>query len=320
MTKDGIALLEKIYNYIITNKGKTINMLADEMKLSRSTVQKAIHKLNLENYVIYNDNVSYPEKELQYFITEELQKYAVYNSRNIISPQELDIYIPEKKIAIEFDGNYWHSDEYKDKNYHRDKSLNCTNKGIRLIHIFEYEWNDDRKKQIIKNIIKGILIDNNKVYARNTVIKEIDTNSYREFCNKYHLQGYAPAEVKIGCFYNNELIGIMSFGKPRFNSEYEYELIRLCWVNEISVIGGTEKLFAYFKNNYEPKSIITYNNISKFTGTVYTRIGFRYQTQKDKLVKAGLGTEKQTEEEIMRKLQYHRVYDCGNLKLEWKQQ
>ena len=131
----------------------------------------------------------------------------------------------------------------------------------------------------------------------------------------------------------------MSFGNPRFNNEYEYELIRLCWKDNIKVVGGSEKLFTYFKNSYKPSSIVTYCNISKFGGKVYTSLGFklcgitetnyvwtknkfnetltRYQTQKHKLVEQGLGTEEQTEDEIMKQLGYIKVYDSGNIILEW---
>lgn len=339
-TQDSIELLEKIYNYVLNNKGKTIQEIADELRLSYSTIQKAIHNLNIEDNVTYNDNTSHEEKEIRKFVSEELGIPAVYNSKTVISPLELDVYIPSKNTAIEFNGNYWHSDEYIDKNYHRDKTLNCTKKGIRLIHIFEYEWTDERKNRIIRNIIRNTLTDNSTIiYARNTLIKEIDTEKYKDFCNKYHLQGYASANIMLGCFHNNELLGIISFGKSRFNKDYEYELIRLCWRNDVKVIGGSEKLFSYFKNNYRPKSIITYCNISKFTGNVYTRLGFvvceltepsyvwtknkfnetlsRYQTQKHKLIEKGLGTQEQTEDEIMKSLGYLKIYDCGNLKLEW---
>lgn len=338
-TQSNIKLLEKIYNYILNNNGKTLQEIANELALSYSTIQKAVHTLNLESNVTYNDSTSHAEKELRALI-EELGISAVYNSRAIISPLELDIYIPEKKIAIEFNGNYWHSDKYIDKNYHRDKTFNCAQKGIKLIHVFEYEWTDDRKRSILENIIKGNIIDNkHTIYARDTTIKEVDNEIYKNFCNKYHLQGYTNASVTLGCYYNTELIGIMSFGNPRFNNEYEYELIRLCWKDNIKVVGGSEKLFTYFKNSYKPSSIVTYCNISKFGGKVYTSLGFklcgitepnyvwtknkfnetltRYQTQKHKLVEQGLGTEEQTEDEIMKSLGYIKVYDSGNIILEW---
>ena len=338
-TQANLELLGSIYNYILNNHNKTLQEIADALGLSYSTIQKAVHTLNIEDSVTYNDSTSHCEKELRSFI-EELNVKTAYNSRTIIAPLELDVYIPEKKIAIEFNGNYWHSDKYLDKYYHKDKTFNCAQKNIRLIHIFEYEWTDERKRGIIKNIIaRSIGSNNKKIYARDTVITEVDNKTYKEFCDDHHLQGYSNAETILGCYYNNELLGIISFGKPRFNSGYQYELIRLCWKDAITVIGGTEKLFTYFKNKYKPDSIITYTNIAKFTGNIYLKLGFklcevtepnyvwtknkfnetlsRYQTQKHKLIEQGLGTENQTEDEIMKSLGYLKVYDCGNLKLEW---
>jgi len=70
----------------------------------------------------------------------------------------------------------------------------------------------------------------------------------------------------------------MTFGKPRYNRKYEYELLRYC--SSYTVIGGAEKLFSYFLNTYTPKSIISYCDLSKFTGRVYNRLGFILKNNK----------------------------------------
>lgn len=263
------------------------------------------------------------------------------NTRNIISPSELDVYLPERSIAVEFNGNYWHSELYKDKYYHINKTIDCMQKGIRLIHIFEYEWLEENNKERLKKYLSSILGSNKTtIYARNTVVKEIDNDAYINFTKINHLQGEANASVRLGLFSKNELLGVMSFGSPRFNGNYQYELIRLCWKESTSVVGGAEKLFKYFITRYNPKSIITYCDLSKFTGDVYKRLGFselgitepnyvwvsrdnkdvlsRYMTQKKKLVELGFGYMDQTENDIMHNLGYHKVYDCGNAKYEWK--
>ena len=251
---------------------------------------------------------------------------------------ELDIYIPNKMIAFEFNGNYWHS--LKDKNYHQQKTLKCIESKVRLVHIFEYEWDNNDKQNKLKNYIKDILCDKCIIHARKTHIELIDSEKAKIFLNKYHLQGYVASAIYLACIYNEEIIGVMTFGKPHFDNNYQYELLRLCWKDGIIVIGGINKLFKHFISNYNPESIVCYSDLSKFTGMGYTRIGFklvnitkpnyvwashhgnvtlsRYQTQKSKLIKKGLGKIEQTEDEIMQLHGYYKVYDCGNLKLEWK--
>lgn len=172
----------------------------------------------------------------------------------------------------------------------------------------------------------------------------MDSDITRAFEETYHLQGSANSTVNLGLYNNDELVGLMTFGKPRFNNNFEWELIRLCYKTGTIVIGGTEKLFKYFLNNYKPKSIISYCDISKFDGNTYLKLGFetsqsalttpnyvwvsperdivltRYQTQKQKLLDMGYEEFGNTETEIMENLDFIKVSDCGNLRFEWKEQ
>ena len=136
------------------------------------------------------------------------------------------------------------------------------------------------------------------------------------------------------------MAGIMTFDKPRFNNDCQYELIRLAWKSNTIVVGGAQKMFDFFIKKYKPESIVSYCDISKFTGKVYKNLGFeydgasnpnykwvntyngrvmtRYQTMKSNLVKIGFGTPEQTEDEIMQGKHYSKVYDCGNARYIWK--
>lgn len=206
----------------------------------------------------------------------------LFNTKNIIKPLELDIYIPEKNVAIEFNGLYWHSiNSGIDKYYHQLKSFKCKEKGIRLIHIYEDEWLNENKQKIIKDIIKHALniknSNENKIYARKCIIKEIDNDLYNEFCNNNHIQGSRGAQVKLGLFYNDELVQIASFGKSRFNKYIQWEWIRGCPASNNNVIGGTSKLFSYFIKNYKPKSVLCYADFNKFDGKGYKECGFEFQ-------------------------------------------
>lgn len=260
--------------------------------------------------------------------------------------QELDFYIPEKKLAIEVDGSYWHSQILKDPKYHQNKTLECLNAGVRLIHIFEYEWIQDEAREKIKQLLRNALDSNIKtIYARKCYIKEIDTDIEKEFLNSYHLQGYASSSIKYGLYsQQDELLSIMTFGVSRFNNQYQYELIRYCNKPEIRVIGGAEKLFKRFIKDHNTEQIISYCSLSKFSGGVYSRLGFdkadrfitepnyvwvpynfsddktvltRYQTQIKKLKDQGLDVYGHTEDEIMQNRGYFKIYDSGNMRFIW---
>lgn len=326
------------------DKSTSRDEAAEQLGVTRTALYEASKRFNI-NLIDYIDarsrGKSPAELELVNFIKGFYTGEIIQNTRKVIPPLELDIYIPEKHIAIEFNGDYWHSEEYVDRKYHQNKTLQCLNKGIHLIHIFEHEWNNLDKRIKLQNLLISTITERNTViFGRKTTVQEIDSDYAKEFCKLYHLQGYAASSVNLGCFYNNELVGVMTFGTPRFNTAYEYEIIRLCWKHNISVIGGSEKLFKYFLNNYKPQSVLTYVNLSKFTGNVYSRLGFelesitppdyiwfnvksldiltRYQTQKHKLLEVGLGTEENTEADIMHNLDYVRIYDSGNKRLVYK--
>ena len=323
-----------------------IEEFIDIFKISQSTAYKYIETYDLQTYINYESRSKYERQLCE--ILDSLEVNYILHNRQIIQGQELDIYIPEKKLAIEFNGDYWHSSIYKDKKYHQNKTIACAKQGIRLLHIFEYEWLDTIKRDKIIKLIKRIVSNNKecaKIYARNTYIKEISYTESKQFLDLYHLQNNTQAYIYLGCFHSktNKLLGVITLGNPRFNDNYEYEIVRLCWNPNFIVIGGTEKLFTYFVRNYNPNSIITYVDISKFTGNVYTRLGFkvidknylttpnymwvnlsthkalpRYKTMKHKLIKQGLGNKEQTENEIMSDLGYVKVYSSGNLKMHWE--
>lgn len=156
-----------------------------------------------------------------------------------------------------------HSKKGLDKMYHIQKTL-CANKyGYRCIHIFD--WDDPNK-------VISLLNKKETVYARECFVKEVEFDCAINFINTYHLQNYAKDKVRLGLYYNNELVSIMTFGKPRYNRKYDWELIRYC--SSKNVIGGSEKLFKYFLDNYNG-SIISYCDNSKFDGNTYNKLGFQ---------------------------------------------
>ena len=192
------------------------------------------------------------------------------------------------------------------------------------------------KNNKIKNFIKSSFgVFDKKFFARKCEIKEINNITYRSFCEENHLQGYSPASVKIGLFYENELIQIMSFAKPRFSKDIEWELIRECSKMNYSIVGGKRKLLKYFERKYNPKSLISYCWKDYFEGKSYTDSGFklsketkpnyfytknslsplesREKFQKHKLKKVlKKFDENLTEQENMKNNNYLKIFDYGN--------
>lgn len=258
-------------------------------------------------------------------------KYKPYNARfSIISPLQLDCYIPEKKVAIEIDDIYWHSYNHtKDKTKQLYKTKKCAEKGIRLIHFTDFEWN--AKQDICKSIILSALGKNDRIYARQCKIKEVSQNDAKDFINKNHIDGYVRSSYHLGLYYKDELVQIISIGKSRYKKD-EYELLRMCAKQNISVIGGFSKLM-----KHQPYSLVSYVDRSKFDGNGYLKAGFsligetkpnydyylgstklsRMATQKHKLPKL-LGDKfdaNKTEAENMMNAGYLLMYDCGNFKM-----
>lgn len=288
----------------------------------------SIKKIANQNDIIINQigGSSIMEREVRNYISKYFN--IICNKKTIIG-QEIDIYIPEKKIGIEFNGNYWHSENQKCKKFHQNKSLLAETKDIFIYHIFEYEW-ETKREQIINQLNNLLGINQEKIYARKCIIKNVNDTDKKLFLELNHLQGNDTSSIKLGLYYNNELVSIMTFVKPRFNKNYQYELSRFCSKAGCNVIGGASKLFKSFMNQYNPSSVISYSNIAHTRGKLYEKLGFkldkisspnyvwcknkdvksRYQCQKHKLLEQGYTGN--SEVDIMHKLGYYRIFDCGN--------
>ncbi len=284
-------------------------------------------------------HISGKELELLDFIKNNYDYIILENDKFKLDGKELDIYLPNINLAFEFNGIYWHSELYKDSNYHKYKSDRCEELNIQLIHIWEDDW--FYKKDLVKSMILNKLgKTKNRIYARKCEIKEITDNKLvRDFLDHNHIQGFVGSSIKIGLFYENELVSLMTFGKKRItmgqkNIEGEYELLRFCNKLNTNVVGGAGKLFKYFIKNYTFSEILTYADRSHSNGNLYLQLGFsfigktvpgysyydqkmnkysRFNFRKDVLVKEGYDKNK-TESEIMLDRKFFRVYNAGNLK------
>lgn len=221
---------------------------------------------------------SHLENDVYMYIQSIYNGEIIKRSRKIIPPLELDMYIPEKNIAIEVNGTYFHSTQKGVvKNYHFDKSKACQELGIRLIHIYEWEWIKHPEK--IKQLLNIALGKVTKIYARNCEIREITNAEAKPFNEKTHIQGHRPAQVTYGLFYNGELTQLMSFSKTRYNrnlGENDWEIIRGCPGSNNIVIGGVSKLFSHFIRDYQPNRVFSYCDFNKFDGKSYLALGMTF--------------------------------------------
>lgn len=316
------TMLEK---YIIDNNIMNGVELAEKIGISASGIERKIKEYGLNR--LFNYSKSIQEKRLKEYINQYFE--IENNTKKYLDGKEIDIYIPSKMIGIEFNGNYWHGEYHKDKLYHQMKSKLAEEKGIFIYHIFEYEWNTKRE-QIMNQLNNLLGLNKVKLYARKCIIKEVDNDTKSIFLEQNHLQGNDRSSVKLGLYYQDELVSLMSFCKPRFNKKYDWELSRFCSKAGCNVIGGASKLFKYFLKTYEPKSVISYSNIAHMRGNLYQILDMnllqisepnyiwykngdiktRYQCQKHKLVNQGY--KENSEADIMHNLGYYRIYDCGN--------
>ena len=216
------------------------------------------------------NNVSNPEKKLV-DILEGWGEKVVTNNRKILKGLELDIYLPKKSIAIEYNGLYWHTENRgKDKKYHYNKWLACKKLGIQLIQIWEDDWfkNSDI---IIKSLQHKLGISSQeKVFARKTKIVILNTKQARNFLNSNHIQGFASGTHYVGLNdFENKLQAVMVLKKEKNNG---LNIIR--YATDANVVGGFTKLLSYSEKDFKPSSFITFSDHCVSNGGLYENNGF----------------------------------------------
>ncbi len=333
------------YDYSFVNFTSLHDKIKINCPLHGYFEQNAYDHLNGHGCPVCGQQLSLGENEISNFIKEYGFNVQTRN-RNLILPYELDIYIPEKNIAIEYNGLRWHSEQFKgDKNYHVTKTEMCNKKGIKLIQIFEDEWLEH--KEIVKSKIKHILDLNHilpKIYARNCIIKEINYDKAKDFLNKNHIQGFVRSSIYIGCYYQNEIISVMSFKMKAKNSN-KWELTRFATDINKHCIGAGGKLFKYFIKNYNPSEVKSFADrrwtVNK-DNNLYTKLGFKldkilkpdykytieninkrfhkFNFRKNALHRKYNLPLSMTENEMAKNIKAHKIWDCGLYKYIWKKE
>ena len=311
LLKEKINLIMKEKDFVFPNNLK--DMIYDKTKriyiCNNCKKQHTFESFALSSFKCSCRKETYIEKMIKDILDEYDVNYIQWD-RKQIHPYELDFYLPDYNIGIEVHGLYWHSEvavlhefklheysdinnilkitnsnEYKDKRLKFQKSiLTKTNlaieKNIKIIHIFEDEIVN--KYNIVKSRILYLLNKiKNKIGARQCTIKEIDAKTCNEFLKDNHIQGKDNAPIRLGLYYQNELVSVMTFNRPSLSKNAEnkkdtYELSRFCNKTNLNVIGSANKLLKYFINKYNPNHIFTYSDLRWNTGNLYETLGFKF--------------------------------------------
>lgn len=287
-------------------------------------------------------STSTKEQDLFDFLKSVYSENITRKDRTVMKGKELDIFIPEKHLAIEFDGLYWHSElnGIKEK-YHLEKTRLCEKVGIRLIHIFEDEW--DTKENTVKSKLLEILgIHQKSIKVEDCIFSEPSKDEEMDFLEKNHIQGMLVSTFRYGLSFEGDLIAIMTFSRKRSAfgtsecSEGEFEMLRYCQKNGINVVGGAEALLCKFESEIRPKKLFSITDRRWDDGKVLISLGFsldhetypnywylsngcserysKYEFQKSVLEsKLEMFDPDLSEAENMRRNKFTRIWDCGNL-------
>lgn len=335
----------QVFKSISNTHLKSHNITQEEYKFRYGEIFSENFKDECKVYLdkgrvnIENNFTSKAQKEILDYISD-LGFGVINNDKKSLGGVEIDIFVPKLNIGFEYNGLFWHSEKMgKDKHYHLNKQILAKENGIKLCHIFSDEW--VKNKDIVKSKIKHILKSSEKrIYARKCTIKEISSKEKDEFLKQNHIQGTDKSKYRVGAFYNDELVAVMTFSNLRkvLGSNSEIGVFELVRFSSKNVVGIGSRLLKYFIKKYNPNKIISYAD-KRWTineDNLYKKMGFnlisetkpnywytssddkryhRYNFRKDVLVSMGYDKNK-TEIQIMDELGYLRVWDCGNYKYE----
>lgn len=367
LKKEKEELLKKQENYVVCPIcGKKFEKLAESHIKNKHHIEWDVFKNMYPGIKVMSDNmikqtidaaafgnlkvskkrfVSVYERELHDFLDSYDIKYVP--NRQILIGKEIDMYLPDFKLGIEFDGLKFHTEFFgkKSHSYHLDKTLRCNEQGVGLIHIFEDEYVNH--KDIVLSKLKHALkldLDLPKIPGRKCEIKEIIKYDAEAFLEKYHIQGFSSSTVYLGAFYKNKLVAVMTFKNGGLNN-YGWELTRFATDNLHKFQGVGGKIFSYFTKKYKPYTVSSFADrrwTTNIKDNLYTKIGFeiakigkpdyRYYNerverytrfhkmhfQKNKLITKYNLDPRLTETEMMQQLGFDRIWDCGLIKYIYK--
>ena len=363
-TQQHIEDIDKWYSFIKNPKEFIVNNyeqnprsaeLADDLGVDISTIDLYLSKIDV--YESINSIKSIMEYEIVNYLRKLKPNIAVVsNSRSIIDNYEIDIYLPEYHIGIECNPTCTHNSSIEDPwggppksyNYHKVKSDRCEAAGVFLFHIFGYQWTN--RKPVVKSMLANLVkVNSVKIYARKCSVNEVAAVECSKFLELNHLQGSTTSSIRLGLYYNDELVSLMTFGKMRStigkdNTDLSncWELSRFCSKLGYSVVGGASKLFKYFIRCNNPIQIRSFSDRAHTQGHLYSLLGFTEIRQSEANyvwvnVKSDVGYHRmnaqkrnikkflcddtidlnKTEKQIMIEHGYVQVFDSGTITWAW---
>lgn len=327
-----VISFDNIVNYKTMGITYKCNVCSNEETIPQVTFNYRSINFNTPCSVCGNFNKPWSngEKQLLSDIVE-FYKGEILTNKKIISPYTLDIYIPEFKLGIEYNGLFWHSEKGggKEHNYHKIKTDLCKTQSIRLLHIFENEYKNSKEKILSK--IKNIMgLSERGTGARKISIKPIHPINANNFLNEYHIQGGAPGSKFLGGFYNKKLISVLAYKKIG----NILDITR--YANDFKLYPGLfSKFLSYIDKNLEYEKIVTFADLRYSYGELYHTTGFtieryinpgyyytdytecyhKFNFRKENIKKKfNVDITNKTEKELMEELGYDRIWDSGKIK------
>lgn len=312
-TQDDLLKIVEISGAIVIGKLPILSGDTVIVQWPDGATRRCMVKQFIKNGFIPHPKVKLHEGEIIRFINS----LGLISVKKRFSRKEIDIYIEEKKIGIEHNGLFWHREKSKGKTYHIDKMNLINSRGIELVQIWEHEWY--HKKGQVKNLLRSKVGANKKIYARKCRFIEIDIITATEFCEKNHiLLSSANVRMAIGCFYQDSLVGVATFGNHKDGCD-EILLDRFCFESEITVVGALSK-FATMGCLFFNCDIYLWHELRLGNGHGLTKAGwceinrtdidYFYWSKGFKIIEKNDGLEN---DQILDK-----VWDCGKVKFVFK--
>ena len=285
-----------------------------------------------------NMGPSKPQLEIQEFLENYTKTILEHKFKG--SQKRFDIYLPEKDIAVEFNGLYWHSSRTQlgDRKELDKYNVGIAN-GVRTLIIFGDEWK--LQNTSVKNMLLSAIGELPRVSARSCDISVLDSSQVRDFYVENHVLGAPSSSTHFGLSFKGELVACMSFGvlrSDRKNTDSRHwELTRFSASK--TVVGGASRLLSAFLKMDLCDNLTSYSDVRMFSGKMYEKLGFSktHQTppdyhyvntsvsskrihkarfQKKHLVKLfpGCDIEGKTEKQICEENGFYQIYDCGKIR------